>query len=81
MWLDDLLLERLSYGSLAPVASLVAWLRISNATLAESLNTRKAALAVLDRGTGQRFGQASVAIDVILAGAASESTTFRIQLI
>jgi hypothetical protein len=59
----------------------VPWLKLTNPALEVSLNTSNAALAVLDRRTGQRFEQAEAAGDMILASAVSESNQFRIRLI
>ncbi|MGA2243774.1 MAG: glycoside hydrolase [Verrucomicrobiota bacterium] len=81
VWLDDFSLENTSHVSLAPRANLVPWLKLTNPALEVSLNTSNAALAVLDRRTGQRFEQAEAAGDMILASAVSESNQFRIRLI
>jgi hypothetical protein len=81
VWLDDFSLENTSHVSLAPRANLVPWLKLTNPALEVSLNTSNAALAVLDRRTGQRFEQAETAGDMILASAVSESNQFRIRLI
>lgn len=69
VWLDDYALEKNTTINFTRRADLPAELTISHETLAVTLNTSNATLAVLDRRTNQRIGQKPLHPGVMLMDA------------